>query len=338
MPSTCPVCTKKIYNYQNALECTTCRGWVHHGNLHKCSSLTDTEFDEHKIDQDKPFECDFCVGVKISKEHNENFLRLPFPVECEENIFEQPVVKRKPDITSMTPAQLKKFITECESIEKKLSSDDDSDDLVTSTVNSKYYNIKNFNSVKFDKSSSFGLLHVNIASLNKHFDDLHESLSRLKFNFDIIGISEHKINKDNPPSNNISLPGYDEFIFEPTGTTHGGTGFYIKSGIDYKRRDDLNLNTPSFFEAMFIEIIIPDRKNLIVGCIYRHPSESIRDFSTEYLEPIICKINKEKKECALMGDFNVDLLTSSGNNAANEFYNTLSSYFFTPYILQPTRL
>ena len=28
------------------------------------------------------------------------------------------------------------------------------------------------------------------------------------------------------------LPEYHEFIFEPTETTHGGTGFYIKDNID----------------------------------------------------------------------------------------------------------
>ena len=54
----------------------------------------------------------------------------------------------------------------------------------------------------------------------------------LNFKFDIIGISEHKIRKCTLPSNNISIPVYDEFIFEPTETTHGGTGFYIKNNID----------------------------------------------------------------------------------------------------------
>ena len=91
---------------------------------------------------------------------------------------------------------------------------------------------------------------------------------------------------------------------------------------------------------MFVELILKDRKNLVVGCIYRHPSSdiSVNDFAEKYLEPIMCKIQREKKECVLMGDFNVDLLKSSGDNAASKFYNTLSSYFFTPYILQPTRL
>ena len=340
MPPTCPVCTKSVYNsYQNSVQCTFCNGWVHHDNRLKCSGLTETEFENHQKDPDKPFECDHCISVKIANENNSYFTRLPFPVECEDNIFGKPEAKRAPDITSMSSSQLKKFIRECESIEKQLSSDDDdNNELFTSTVNSKYYNVSNFNKIKIDKKSSFGLVHINIASLNKHFDDLDELLSRLKFDFDVIGISEHKISKDGHPSNNISLSGYDEFIFEPTGTTHGGAGFYIKSGLDYVVRHDLKLNTPSFYEAMFVEIILPDRKNLIVGCIYRHPSESIREFTADNLEPILSKINKEKKECALMGDFNVDLITSNGNNAASEFFNTLSSYFYTPFILQPTRL
>ena len=195
------------------------------------------------------------------------------------------------------------------------------------------------NSLKPDKLS-FGLLHVNIASLDAHIDDLRTFLSRSKFNFDVIGISEHKIKKGSSPSNNIALIGYNEFEFEPTGTTHGGTGFYIKQGLDYKMRDELSINIPGQLEASFVEIILPDKKNLIVGCFYRHPSSpiSVRDFTSEQLEPILSKISKEKKEIALMGDFNVDLLKTSSNNSAGEFFNNLSSYFFTPFVLQPSRL
>ena len=39
-----------------------------------------------------------------------------------------------------------------------------------------------------------------------------------------------------------------------------------------------------------------------------------------------------------MGDFNIDLLKTDINNDSNLFYNNLSSQFFSPYILQPTRL
>jgi hypothetical protein len=37
-----------------------------------------------------------------------------------------------------------------------------------------------------------------------------------------------------------------------------------------------------------------------------------------------------------MGDFNINLLNSS--NTSSDFYDNMSSYFYTPFILQPTRL
>ena len=107
--------------------------------------------------------------------------------------------------------------------------------------------------------SSFGLFHANIASLNLHIDDLRHILSLLRYKFDVIGISEHKMRKDIPP-NNISIPGYNEFIFEPTETTHGGTG--IKDNVDYISRNDLLINSPGDFESTFIEIQFPKKKEL----------------------------------------------------------------------------
>jgi exonuclease III len=56
------------------------------------------------------------------------------------------------------------------------------------------------------------------------------------------GISEHKILKDSLPSNNIEIAGYEEFIFKPTETTHGGTGFYLKDTLDYDKRNNLQIN------------------------------------------------------------------------------------------------
>ena len=343
MPYICPVCSKFFYSQsQNCIQCDTCRGWVHHDNRLKCSGLTDIEYEEHMKDEFKPYECDHCVAVKIAEENKSIFVQLPFPVECEGNIFGKPAEKIKPDVSSLTPDQLKKFIKNCDAIQDQLDTEKDDDEkLVSTSVNSKYYNINKFNKIRFDEKSKFGLMHVNIASLNLHIDDLRSVLSRLKLDFDVIGITEHKIKRGCTPSNNINITGYDEFKFEPTDTTHGGAGFYIKSGLNYKVRHDLNLNDSPHVEAMFVEIFLEDRKNLVVGCVYRHPSSdiSIPDFTEKYLEPILYKVNKEKKECVLMGDFNINLLNSTGGeNAVSKYYNNLSSYFFTPYILQPSRL
>ena len=172
-----------------------------------------------------------------------------FPVECEGNIFgKPPEIKTKPDVSSMTTAQLNKFVKQCENIKSQISTDDvNEDEFFNSMVNSKYYNINNFNKLKPDKTSNFGLLHVNIASLDAHIDDLRSVLGRLKFSFDVIGISEHKIQKGSAPSNNIHITGCDEFKFEPTETSFGGTDFYVKSDLDYVIIHDLNLNSPGNF-------------------------------------------------------------------------------------------
>ena len=49
---------------------------------------------------------------------------------------------------------------------------------------------------------------------------------------------------------NIDIPGYNEFIFEPTETTHGGTGFYIKGNLDFHIRSDLNPNSTNLSHCL----------------------------------------------------------------------------------------
>ena len=144
MPYICPVCSKKYYpQSQNCIQCDTCQGWVHHENRLKCSGLTDFEYAQHQIEEYKPFECDNCISRIISKENNSVFLRLPFPVECEDNIFGKPEVKPRADVSSLSPDQLKKFIKQCDLIQEQLQETRDvNEELVSSVVDSKYYDIK----------------------------------------------------------------------------------------------------------------------------------------------------------------------------------------------------
>ena len=101
------------------------------------------------------------------------------------------------------------------------------------------------------------------------------TLSHLKFEFHVIALTEHKI-RHSIPIQNIEIPGYHEFIYDSSETTHGGTGLYVRKSLASKIRNDLKLVPPhpGIFESTFIEIILPGKKNLIVGCIYRHLSSS----------------------------------------------------------------
>ena len=132
-------------------------------------------------------------------------------------------------------------------------------------MNSKYHGIHQFNQIKSDTISSLGLMYTNLASISKHFDELNLILSLLKFDFHIIGISEHKIHKNDCNSiRNIDLDGYHPFVFDHTETSHGSTGFYIKESLVCVRRDDLDFNSPGNHVSTFNEIILPGRKNLIL--------------------------------------------------------------------------
>ena len=138
------------------------------------------------------------------------------------------------------------FYNSCNSIEVPF--DDDNHHIL---INSKYFNINEIKALK-TKENHFGILHLNITSLNKHIDDLSKLISLMELNFPIIGLSEHKIEL-NTPINNISLPGY-AFCFDETKSTHGGTGFFINEKYSYTKRSDLNILLDKNLESTFIEI------------------------------------------------------------------------------------
>ena len=62
------------------------------------------------------------------------------------------------------------------------------------------------------------------------------------------------------------------------------------------------------------------------------------DFNSKYLTPLLEKLNREDKFCFLMGDFNINLMKINSESDNSQFYNPMCSYFFTPLVLQPTRV
>ena len=173
---------------------------------------------------------------------------------------------------------LRKFIKDCNSIETPFT-----DDEFETEINSKYYDIIDFNKLEIEQHSSFGVLHLNIASLKKHFDDLLSLLSILNLSFDIIGVSEHKL-EQNSDLSNLTIPGYN-FCYDVSDSSHGGTGIYISNRISYIKRSDLNISLTGQLESTFIEINSPMNKIVLCGCIYKHPNMSIEQFNNEYLTP-----------------------------------------------------
>ena len=63
---------------------------------------------------------------------------------------------------------------------------------------------------------------------------------------------------------------------------------------------------------------------------------NLNEFNNNYLNILLQKISKEKKNVFLLGDFNVDLLKYDKHAGTNGCIESLSSYMYLPYILHPT--
>ena len=118
-------------------------------------------------------------------------------------------------------------------------------------VDCKYIDTENFNSVKFN-DKSFNILHLNIASLAAHKEELETALENFHQKFDVIGISETKIKKDVVPNFDIDLKGYKTYS-TPTLANKGGVILYISEKHKSKPRNDLNkiISKPHVLESRF---------------------------------------------------------------------------------------
>ena len=201
----------------------------------------------------------------------------------------------------------------------------------------RYYDATDFNNSKFDKTNNFSLLHLNIHSIQAHFEDLLILLNSLNIKFDVIALSESKLNDE--PTTNINIPGYHPPIFTFTESTKGGTMLYVEENINFKPRKDLEIYDPKNLESTFIEIINPNESNSIVGVIYRHPCMDCTYFTNEKFSGLLNKLTLQKnKKIYLAGDFNFDLLKTSTNSETSEFYEKITANLLTPLITIPTKL
>ena len=91
-------------------------------------------------------------------------------------------------------------------------------------------------------------------------------------------------------------------------------------------------------ESTFIEILNKKQKNMIIGCVYKHPKHGVSDFTNNYITPLLDKLSNENKDIMIMGDFNINLITYNDDKNTGNFLDTMFSQSFLPYITTPTRI
>ena len=112
------------------------------------------------------------------------------------------------------------------------------------------------------KNKSLSLVHINACSLNKNFGDVQHLLSCTKTKFDIIAIRETRITKQVPLLNNLNLNNYSS-EFTPTGTSPGGTLFYIANHLSYTCHNDLNIYKKMNWNLLLLKLSTQENQILL---------------------------------------------------------------------------
>jgi len=210
-------------------------------------------------------------------------------------------------------------------------------------------NANNNKKSKQNTSNNFSLLHINSRSISKNFDSVATLLHTLhNFSFSIIGITETWLHANSPDVFNIQ--DYNMLHADRKEGRGGGVALYIHTDIThYRLRKDIHIQG---IEDIFIEIQNNSGKNILVGTLYRPPSNDVTIF-LENIDKSLQELSRENKHIYLMGDYNIDLTHSINfsNNPSNrntdqsnhistdmKFLNILSMNSFFPCINKPTRI
>ena len=79
-------------------------------------------------------------------------------------------------------------------------------------------------------------------------------------------------------------------------------------------------------------------KNTIIGVIYRPPgANTVQDFN-DHLNILLPKLTKGNRNVILTGDTNINLLKCSEHKPSANYYDSLLSHNFIPWITVPIRV
>ena len=232
------------------------------------------------------------------------------------------------------------LISSCDLFNNILESPDSNEELnllsngAGLNIESKYYNIKQ-TSKCFEKVNGNGIsiIHCNTRSLPKNYDTLKDILDSFKEQPSVIAISETKLKEDN--IHNLSILGYN-FVSTHSLSNAGGVGIYISEKIKFIRRQDLDFISQDY-ESCFVELPRNKQKNILVGCVSRHPSNNCTIFK-EVLSEKLNQINRLGFETYIAGDININLFNYNSNEPTSEYLDMLFDLGFLPIITKATRI
>ncbi|MCG8113035.1 MAG: reverse transcriptase domain-containing protein [Candidatus Thiodiazotropha taylori] len=179
-----------------------------------------------------------------------------------------------------------------------------------------------FSSLALNHNLSF--VQYNVQSIINKLDVLHAEL----FEVDILAFTETWLHPG-IPDDELMLQSYNKpERKDRTGDSHGGVIIYIKEGIHYKRRNDLEIRDT---ENIWIEITC-NHKKILFGLFYRPPNTDAQYYS-RIEDSIALATDTGISDIVVTGDFNYNFLNPYTKRKIDSFCTQFSLY---QAITQPT--
>ena len=211
-----------------------------------------------------------------------------------------------------------------------------------STLDSELHIYNNSNCIKTDNhefnsmfndnvftAKCLGLIHVNIRSINKNFDEFNAYMQTLHYQFSVIVLTETWLAGGKLDA--YQLPGYRTFATPSIGRS-GGIRVYVNNTITAQ---EISFQHGDSFQSLNLKLSIPKQKPVTICCIYRSPSSSKLSFNNDFTatyENVFCP----NEQICFIGDFNFNLL-SNNDPQTDQYINFMHSLSLLPLITLPTR-
>ena len=134
---------------------------------------------------------------------------------------------------------------------------------------------------------SFSLFHLNARSLVKNQDVLVYLLANINHKFSVLAITETWVKESNV--NDLNFKGYNFVSNHRANRIGGGVGLLIDQNFSYKILPEFNVSDANIIESLFVEIFIPRHKNMVIGVIYRPPSENTLELIEKVISQVLSK-------------------------------------------------
>ena len=209
-------------------------------------------------------------------------------------------------------------------------------------TSSNYFSTDEFSSLcqNHSQDNYLSILNVNSRSLIKNFTEYESYFKSLHpYEFDILSFTETWLDENLQPL--VQFENYRAiFKHKLNRKEGGGIAIYVKENISFIERPDLSIpvNQQHLYDCLFIEIIVPELKNIIIGIVYRSPKQNSTPEFTNCVNDLLEQISSENKEVILLGDTNIDLLKYNSSRHVSQYMEMIFSNSYVPIITKPTRV